>query len=106
MFVIGVSGVTNGGKSSLCRSLLKLFPRSTYLCQDTFFHKRVSGKLEYRSDLQSHNYDCIEAIDLGSKALLKRAELPNETRVYVGTPHHADVRITVAGGNATPSKRH
>ncbi len=63
MFVIGVSGVTNGGKSSLCRSLAKLFPRSTYLCQDTFFHKRVSGKLEYRSDLQSHNYDCIEAID-------------------------------------------
>lgn len=63
MFVIGVSGVTNGGKSTLCKSLLKLFKRSTFLCQDSYFHKRVSGKLEYRPDLQSHNYDCIEAID-------------------------------------------
>ena len=63
MLLIGISGVTNGGKSTLCRLLLDSFPRSAYICQDKYFYTRDSGKLEYMPELNSHNWDCMEAID-------------------------------------------
>jgi nicotinamide/nicotinate riboside kinase len=63
MLIIGISGVTTGGKTTLSKNLLNEFPRSAYLCQDNYFFKRESGKLEFIEDLKSHNFDCIEAID-------------------------------------------
>ena len=63
MLIIGISGVTNGGKTTLTRMLRECFPKSAYLCQDTYFFSKSSGLLEFRPELNSHNYDCIEAID-------------------------------------------
>jgi len=63
MILIGVSGVTNGGKSTLCKLLLNHYKNSTYICQDTFFHSKDSGKLEYKSSLNAYNYDVFECID-------------------------------------------
>ncbi len=64
MLLIGLSGVTNGGKSTLSRLLIEKFPRSAYICQDKYFYSRESGKLEFKPEVNSHNWDCIEAIDV------------------------------------------
>jgi len=63
MLLVGLSGVTNGGKSTLSRLLIEKFPRSAYICQDKYFYTRDSGKLEFKPEVHSHNWDCIGAID-------------------------------------------
>lgn len=81
MKIIGISGVTNGGKSTLSRMLLNELKRSAYICQDKYFHSRDSGKLEYSAELNSHNYDCIEAID--TEAFYKDLnEILNKSDLY------------------------
>jgi uridine kinase len=59
--LIGVSGCTNGGKTTLCKLLLNKFTNSAHICQDTFFLPK--SQLEFREDLNSHNYDTIDSID-------------------------------------------
>ena len=63
MILVGISGITNGGKTKLSKLLLEHFKNSAYICQDTYFYKRDSGKLEYKPELNSHNYDTIDAVD-------------------------------------------
>ncbi len=63
MFIIGISGVTNGGKTSISKLILNHFPDSIYICQDSYFYTKDSGHLEYKHELKSHNYDSIGAID-------------------------------------------
>ena len=63
MVIIGISGVTNGGKSTLSKLLLNHYKNSAYLCQDTFFHSKDGGKLEYKPALNAYNYDCFECVD-------------------------------------------
>ena len=64
MIFIGISGCTNGGKSTLARMLTEHYPNSVHICQDTFFYTRDSGKLEYVPSVKSHNFDTIAAIDV------------------------------------------
>lgn len=61
--LIGISGVTNGGKTTLSKRLIAAYPNSAYISQDKYYWSRESGKLEYRADLLSHNYDTIDAVD-------------------------------------------
>ena len=63
--IIGISGCTNGGKSSLSKLILNEFKNIVYINQDQFFYPKESGKLEYRAELNSFNYDCLEAVDSG-----------------------------------------
>ena len=64
MKLVGISGCTNGGKSTLARMLTAHYPNSVHICQDTFFYTRESGKLEYVPSAGSHNFDTISAIDV------------------------------------------
>ena len=63
MILVGISGITNGGKTKLSKLLLEHFKNSAYICQDAYFYKRDTGKLEFKPELNSHNYDTIEAVD-------------------------------------------
>lgn len=72
--IIGISGCTNGGKTTLSKRLQKEFKNSTYLTQDDFYHPRDSNHLTYIPELDSFNFDVISAIDT-EKFLLKLTEL-------------------------------
>lgn len=62
--LIGVSGCTNGGKTTLCKRLLAELPNTYHLSQDDFYHERGSSHYTYLPDLDSYNYDVISAIDM------------------------------------------
>lgn len=62
--VIGISGCTNGGKTTLAKRLQQEFTTSTYLTQDDFYFPRDSHHLEYIPELKSFNFDVISAIDM------------------------------------------
>ena len=51
------------GKTSLSKKLVERFPNSVHVIQDNFFHNKESGKLEFIPEVNSFNYDCLEAID-------------------------------------------
>ena len=63
MILVGISGITNGGKSTLSKLLLSHYKNSAYICQDTYFHAKDSGKLEYKPHLNAYNYDVLECVD-------------------------------------------
>ena len=62
--LIGVSGCTNGGKTTLCKRLLAELPNAYHFSQDDFYHERGSPHYTYIKELDSFNYDVISAIDM------------------------------------------
>lgn len=62
--LIGISGCTNGGKTTLSKRLLLEFPNSYYMSQDEFYHERNSEHYTYIPELDSFNFDVITAIDM------------------------------------------
>lgn len=62
--LIGISGCTNGGKTTLSKSLINEFPNSYHLSQDDFYHERGSKHYEFIPELNSYNFDVITAIDM------------------------------------------
>lgn len=62
--LIGVSGCTNGGKTTLCKRLLDELPNAYHLSQDDFYYERGSVHYTYIPELSSFNYDVISAIDM------------------------------------------
>lgn len=64
--VIGISGVTNGGKTTLSARLKAAFPKSHIIHQDKFFHDPNSGKIRIVPELNHGNYDELSALDMES----------------------------------------
>lgn len=62
--LVGISGCTNGGKTTLSKKLLAELPNSYYLSQDEFYHKRDSRHYDYIPELDSFNFDVISCIDM------------------------------------------
>ena len=62
--LVGLSGCTNGGKTTLAKRLLKEFKNSAYLSQDDFYFPRDGKHLSYISELESFNFDVITAINM------------------------------------------
>ena len=62
--LIGISGCTNGGKTTLCKNLLSELPNSVYLSQDEFYLERNSQNYEFIEEADSFNFDVITAIDM------------------------------------------
>lgn len=62
--LIGITGCTNGGKTTLAKKLLAEFPNSYYLSQDEFYHKRDELHYDFLPEVNSYNFDVITAIDL------------------------------------------
>lgn len=70
--VIGISGCTNSGKTTLAKRLQNSLPNAIVLEQDNFYYQD-NNLLDYLHDLQSYNYDVITAIDV----IKLRKELQN-----------------------------
>ncbi|KAM9810578.1 nicotinamide riboside kinase 1 [Neosynchiropus ocellatus] len=60
-FVIGVGGMTNGGKSTLARSLQQQIPNSCVIAQDAFFKDDVVVPVDDRGFKQ---YDMLDALHM------------------------------------------
>lgn len=61
--IVGISGATNSGKSSLTKKLLEHFPGSFSFCQDDYFLDPDSDKLEPIPHLNCANWDVLSALD-------------------------------------------
>ncbi|XP_075225661.1 nicotinamide riboside kinase 1 [Lycorma delicatula] len=62
--VIGISGVTCGGKSTLATALHKLYPSSVILNQDDYFLPVDSDKHVLIPELNHFNWDILTAFDM------------------------------------------
>lgn len=64
--IVGISGVTNGGKSTLTKKLLDVLPGTTRLiCQDDYFYPEDSPyHVPCPGGLDHHNWDVISSIDM------------------------------------------
>ncbi|XP_066473558.1 nicotinamide riboside kinase 1 [Tiliqua scincoides] len=61
MLVIGLGGVTNGGKTTLARRLEKLLPNCSIISQDDFFKPESEVAIDDHGFLQ---YDVLEALQM------------------------------------------
>ena len=64
--VVGISGVTCAGKSSLAKLLKNVFPNATVICQDDYFLPNISTLPRSLGGLDHANWDCIDSIDMVS----------------------------------------
>ncbi|XP_037349462.1 nicotinamide riboside kinase 1 isoform X2 [Talpa occidentalis] len=60
-FVIGISGVTNGGKTTLAKNLQKHLPNCSIISQDDFFKPESEIEKDKNGFLQ---YDVLEALNM------------------------------------------
>ncbi|KAM5329093.1 nicotinamide riboside kinase 1 [Glossophaga mutica] len=60
-FVIGISGVTNGGKTTLAKNLQKHFANCSVISQDDFFKPESEIETDENGFLQ---YDVLEALNM------------------------------------------
>ncbi|XP_028625941.1 nicotinamide riboside kinase 1 isoform X2 [Grammomys surdaster] len=60
-FVIGIGGVTNGGKTTLAKNLQKHLPNCSVISQDDFFKPESEIDIDENGFLQ---YDVLEALNM------------------------------------------
>ncbi|XP_020864171.1 nicotinamide riboside kinase 1 isoform X2 [Phascolarctos cinereus] len=60
-FVVGISGVTNGGKTTLAKKLQKQLPNCSVISQDDYFKPESEIKIDENGFLQ---YDELEALNM------------------------------------------
>lgn len=66
VLVIGISGTTNSGKTTLVRQLLEKFRNSSKICQDDFFLPPGDPRLApiYIPELNHHNWEDYRALEM------------------------------------------
>ncbi|KAH3837655.1 nicotinamide riboside kinase 1-like [Dreissena polymorpha] len=66
VLVIGISGTTNSGKSTLTRNLLDKLPNAVSVCQDTYFLPPGDDRLAplYIQELDHHNWEDYRALEM------------------------------------------
>lgn len=62
--LIGLSGCSNGSKTTLTNHLLSEFKNSVSIAQDNYYYLENSGFLEYIEDINYYNYDVLSAINM------------------------------------------
>jgi len=62
--VVGIAGVTCGGKSTLTHLLKNMFPYAAVICQDDFYHVDASLFPKSPGNSDVPNWDCLNSIDM------------------------------------------
>ncbi|XP_076105253.1 nicotinamide riboside kinase 1-like isoform X1 [Mytilus galloprovincialis] len=66
VFIIGISGPSNSGKTSLTSCLKKSLPGSAHICQDDYFHPPGDKRLTWIPEVQHHNWEVFSSLDMDS----------------------------------------
>ncbi|KAK8735670.1 hypothetical protein OTU49_005259 [Cherax quadricarinatus] len=64
--IVGISGATNSGKSTLAKKLLEILPETTRLiCQDDYFYPVDSAHhIPSPGGLNNHNWEVLSSLDM------------------------------------------
>ncbi|XP_044129881.1 nicotinamide riboside kinase 1 [Bufo gargarizans] len=60
-FIVGIGGVTNGGKTTLANNLLKIIPNCSLISQDNYFKPEAEVATDERGFKQ---FDVLEALEM------------------------------------------
>jgi len=85
--VVGISGVTCGGKSTLTSHLLKALPWAKVVYQDDYFHPEDSPKHVWIDELRHANYDIISSYDMDKMWLDVNSALKDNGPSSPHNPH-------------------
>lgn len=88
--VVGVSGATCGGKTTLVNFLRKNFEGSALLFQDDFFLDKESDRHVIIPELNHANWECLESIDWD--AMMKKVQ-----ETLNSNPRHEDALLLIEG---------
>lgn len=60
--IIGITGASSSGKSTVCRALCELLPEAMLVQQDFYF--KAEKDCPYDETRHAYDWDCIEALDM------------------------------------------
>jgi uridine kinase len=67
--VIGISGSTNSGKTTLAKYLAKHVENSKIIFQDDYYFHESTGRIEYLAHINYYNYESISAINMSKLSI-------------------------------------
>ncbi|KAM6169964.1 nicotinamide riboside kinase 1 [Rhynchocyon petersi] len=96
-FIIGIGGVTNGGKTTLAKNLQKHLPNCTVISQDDYFKPESEIERDENGFLQ---YDVLEALDMEKmmSAISCWMESPRHTLLSADWQSAEDIPILIVEG--------
>ncbi|XP_003216581.2 nicotinamide riboside kinase 1 isoform X1 [Anolis carolinensis] len=104
ILVIGLGGVTNGGKTTLSRKLKDQFPNCTIISQDDFFKPESEVAIDDNGFLQ---YDVLDALYMEKMVMSIRSWMSNPEdsvltrppeRTHVGQKRAEEIHILIVEG--------
>lgn len=91
--IIGISGATNSGKTTISKELHSLFPNSVLLHQDDFFYDETSDKHTKIPELNHINFEILSSIDMGAFKNQIRMIIESEIPLNNAQPAPSDVEL-------------
>ncbi|XP_029778341.1 nicotinamide riboside kinase 1-like isoform X1 [Suricata suricatta] len=96
-FVVGISGVTNGRKTTLAKNLKKHLPSCSIISQDDFFKPESEIEIDTNGFLQ---YDVLEALNMEKmmSTISRWIESPRRLLVSTDSGSAEDISILIIEG--------
>ncbi|XP_033092974.1 nicotinamide riboside kinase 1 isoform X5 [Trachypithecus francoisi] len=91
-FIVGISGVTNGGKTTLAKNLQKHLPNCSVISQDDFFKPESEIETDKNGFLQ---YDVLEALNMEKMMSAISCWMESARRSVVSTDRESAEEIPI-----------
>ncbi|XP_023069073.1 nicotinamide riboside kinase 1 isoform X5 [Piliocolobus tephrosceles] len=91
-FIVGISGVTNGGKTTLAKNLQKHLPNCSVISQDDFFKPESEIETDKNGFLQ---YDVLEALNMEKMMSVISCWMESATLSVVSTDRESAEEIPI-----------
>ncbi|OBA18417.1 uncharacterized protein OGAPODRAFT_91905 [Ogataea polymorpha] len=92
--IIGVSGASSSGKTTVAKTLRDLFPNSILLHEDDFYYP--DDQIPFNQELQEYDWDCPEAVNFEKlKDTLRNFKRDPKFQFTESSKESVDVSITL-----------